>query len=246
MIDLATETKIGGVRVRLTKRQRQLPSRERLRLSRWVRAVGHCAAASRRRWLVDRKVTPSLDKVRGVYRRGRYVISQTYARKMGLERNWFRSREEFLREKPRARVPYWNTGGMWGKAPPDQYGTKGGGMQVRGSGRSGAVIDFYGQSVGRSTVEAGTFKRGKRAGQTRYKGRIANALKAATVFQQTGNNLTTPDDDQIEDLIAYVTEAVMSDTYASLGVPDRATRSAVNVSYNDGWLGLRLEKLKPR
>jgi len=242
MIDLATETKIGGVRARLTKRQRQLPSRERLRLSAFVRAVAHVAAANRRRWLRPQSIR-GLDKIPGRTIRGRYVISRRYARKMGMDRNWFRSREEFLSQKPK-RIPYYNTGGMWGNAPPDQYGRTGGGMQVRGSGRSGAIIDFYGRSVGSSSTNGGVYKSGKRKGQTKWSGKVSNALKAGTVKKHTGNNLTVPTDEQMEDLIQYVVAAVTEDVYVQFGAPVDKGGRVVRIRYNDRKLGADLERLR--
>lgn len=242
MIDLATETKIGGVRARLTKRQAQLPSRERLRLSRLVRAVAHVAAANRRRWLRPRSMA-GLDKHKGRTIRGRYIISRRYARKMGLDRNWFRSREEFVSQKPK-KIPYYNTGGMWGNAPPDQYGRTGGGMQVRGSGRSGAIIDFYGRSVGSSSTNGGVYKSGKRKGQTKWAGKVPNALKAGTVMRHTGNNLTVPTDEQMEDLIQHVVAAVTEDVYVSLGATGDGARRAVRIRYHDRKLGADLERLR--
>lgn len=243
MIDLAQETRINGVRVRLTKKQREFPIKERLRLSRWVRAVAHVAAAYRRRFIRP-KVSLDARRLRPKSgdASGGYLISKDYRRKMGLSKSWFRSRAEFLRAKPKPRAMFWNTGGMWGMAPPDQMGTKGGGMQVRGSGRDKAVIDFAGSSVGRSTVATGTITRGKNKGKTKYKGKVRNALKAATVYRQTGVQLTAPDDDLIEDLVLHVQETAAAEARAALGIDVK--RGRTEFSFNDRDLARDLKKLR--
>lgn len=245
MIDLKTETKIDGVRARLTKKQQAFPMRERLRLSRWVRAVSHVAAANRRRYLTPRQRRLDINRAGARVVRGRFVVSKEYARRMGLSRNWFESKQEFLQQKPKPRALFWNTGGMWGLAPPDHYGTRGGGMQVRGTGRSGATIDFYGQSLGASATQTGVYKRGKRAGQRRFTGKMQNTHKAASVFRSNDVNLTAPPDDLIEDLIRYAQRAAVAEIGAALGVTRRSP-TRTEISFANRELGRDLEKLERR
>jgi len=245
LIDLQTETQIDGVRVRLTKRQQAFPMRERLRLSRWVRAVAHVAAANRRRYLRPRGQRLDIDRANARVQRGRFVVSKEYARRMGLSRNWFKSKQEFLQQKPKPRALFWNTGGMWGLAPPDHYGTRGGGMQVRGTGRSGAVIDFYGQSLSASATQTGVYKRGKRAGQRRFSGKMQNTIKAASVFKSNDVNLTAPPDDLLEDLIRYAQRAAIAEIGASLGVT-RHSPTRTEIRFANADLGRDLAKLEQR
>ena len=113
-------------------------------------------------------------------------------------------------------------------------------MQVRGVGAAGATIDFYGQSVGAASKEIGVYKRGKKAGPRRFSGKIPNWRKAGTVWAKTGNNLTQPDDDDLEDFIRYVLSSMQDEIQAQLIDTGKSTR----VVYVNSALGRKLERLK--
>lgn len=95
----------------------------------------------------------------------------------------WRNSEDFHRIARIDDRSFWRTGGMWK------------GLRVRNWGGNGAIIEFAGQSVGQTGSMVKRRGRRKEGEDVVYerKSKVNNALKAWTVFAQTGILVVKPD-----------------------------------------------------
>lgn len=117
-----------------------------------------------------------------------FVISEPYAKLLGLTATRFSSSAAFHQAAGTKPGSFRVSGGMWA------------GLQVRNVGASAAVIDFGGSSLGGQRQSATT------AGGRQRKSpvRVRNQIKAGTVWRQSQVNVIQPKDGEVDAMAAAV------------------------------------------
>jgi hypothetical protein len=170
---------VDGILARLTKKQSVDPAA-------YVRAVQAVAIATPLAAHVRHRVRDERRPAEGVwggYARGRSVgMTPEYQSAAGLPRRYYPNEAAMHGNLPgRKRAQLFNVSGkMWD------------GLQVRGSGRSKAILDFDGTSMGRGLSEPVMRGRGKSRKLVVRPVMVRNARKAATVFQARDINIVQP------------------------------------------------------
>lgn len=117
-----------------------------------------------------------------------YVISDDYARALGLTQTKFRSSVAFHDAAGTKPGSFRVSGKMW-----QSLGT-------RNVGANAAILDFFGSSIGGARQSTTT-----KGGRTRARAvQVRNQVKAATVFRSSGVNVIQPKDSENEAMAAAV------------------------------------------
>lgn len=166
-------------------------SRANRSFSRYERALEHALQSGRtadaakfqeKLRKIDDRIQNLGDKIRP------FVISEDYARLIGVTKTRYRSSAAFHDEVGVRRNTFRVSGGMWE------------GLQVRNVGSDAVIIDFAGSSPGAFPSSARTA-----TGRTRKKAPLVrNQAKAGTVFNKLGVNPIQPTDGEQEALAAAV------------------------------------------
>jgi len=168
---------VDGVLARLTKKQSADPAA-------YVRAVQAVSIATPVAVHVRKRVRDDRRLAEGVWggysRSGSAVVSSEYAKDAGLPKRTYPSWAALHAALPgrKASQLFNMTGKMWE------------GLQVRGSGRAKAKIDFGGTSTGTESKIV-TLRNGRKL-KVADTIRVRNQTKAARVFLNKGINITQP------------------------------------------------------
>ena len=117
-----------------------------------------------------------------------YVVSEDYARLLGLAKTRWSSSAAFHAAAGTKPGTFRVSGGMWA------------GLQVRNVGASSVVLDFAGSSLG-GTRQSTTTKSGR---QRKKPVQVRNQVKAGTVFRQSKVNPIQPKDAEVDAMVSAV------------------------------------------
>lgn len=117
-----------------------------------------------------------------------YVISEAYAKLVGVPATRFSSSAAFHQAAGTKPGTFRVSGGMWA------------GLQVRNVGASAVVLDFAGSTLG-GTRQSSTTKSGR---QRKNPVLVRNQVKAGTVFRQSKVNVIQPKDSEVDAMGAAV------------------------------------------
>ncbi len=171
---------VDGVLARLTKAQ----SADVSKFARAVDAVALAAPlAVRMRERVRERRQPAAGELPG-YGSAAVMLSEQYAQRAGLSSQWWRSSDAMHAALGQGRG-YHVTGGMWA------------GLQVRGSGKASAVIDFGGSSIGRGQVKIVRLRYGRTIARV-LPVMVRNSQKAGGIYLHHKINVVEPTMAEVE------------------------------------------------
>jgi len=167
---------VDGLLARLTKQQSADPGR-------FVRAVQAVAVGVPVALHIRTRVRDERRLAEGVWggygRSQTQIVTQAYKDAAGLDSRYYQSNAALHAALPNPSKLFHVTGAMWD------------GLQVRGSGRSKAVLDFTGTSIGKGARKVTRTRRGrtvvKSVPQT-----VRNSAKAFGIFAAKGINVLQP------------------------------------------------------
>tara|TARA_R110002126_G_scaffold188924_3_gene337262 strand:+ start:2283 stop:3020 length:738 start_codon:yes stop_codon:yes gene_type:complete len=173
---------VDGVLARLTGSQSKAFADEATRPVRAVTAVavGLSLALQMRRRVRDERITAK-GPFAGYSRIAHVVMSQQYADAAGLSRRYWPSSAAMHGQLPGGNKLFSVTGKMWE------------GLQVRGSGKAGAIIDFGGTSMGKGVNKIERTVRGKPVIRNKP-AMVRNSEKAGGILAKTGVHILEPTD----------------------------------------------------
>lgn len=175
---------VDGVLARLTGSQSKAFADGATRPIRAINAVavGLPLALQMRRRVRDERITAK-GPFAGYSRLAHVVLSQQYADAAGLSRRYWPSSAAMHGQLPGGNKLFSVTGKMWE------------GLQVRGSGKDRAVIDFGGTSMGKGVNKIERTVRGKPVIRNKP-AMVRNSEKAGGILAKTGVHILEPTNDE--------------------------------------------------
>ena len=196
---------VDGVLARLTGSQSKAFADEATRPVRAVTAVavGLPLALQMRRRVRDEGITAK-GPFAGYSRFAHVVMSQQYADAAGLSRRYWPSSAAMHGQLPGGNKLFSVTGKMWE------------GLQVRGSGKDRAVIDFGGTSMGKGINKIERTVKGKPVIRNKP-AMVRNSEKAGGIFAKSGVNIVEPTEAEWSTSAAVMMAAVARGVSVAFG-----------------------------
>lgn len=196
---------VDGLLARLTRRQSADPSA----YSRAVTAVALAAplALAMRERVRDKRLLPG--RKWPAFGRRPVYFSDAYRQQAGLAKAWYAS-SQLMHAALSHQKGFFVTGGMWG------------GLQVRGSGRDSAIIDFGGSSIGRGVNKIERTRKGKTV-LVNKPAVVRNSQKAGGIFTALKINVLRPEQSELDTAAAVLVERIANNwAVAAGGDPGKA------------------------
>lgn len=201
---------VGGVLARLTKAQSVDPGA-------YTRAIEAVSVATPLALQMRRRVRDEQRTAQGPWsgysRASRVVLTEQYASAAGLAKRYYPHSAAMHANLRNGGKLFSVTGKMWEA------------LQVRGSGRDRAVVDFAGSSLGRGTVVKK--RRGKNGVRlVAVPATVRNAQKAGAILRHRDINVVEPTDTELEACAALVIERGVNGVQVTWG--ETPTQSRVS------------------
>ena len=200
---------VDGMLLRLTKKQTAQTKRD-VRMARSLGDVLRLAQLTARHVRARMLRGHSATKPRQRGARSQWIVRKAYADLVGARSHRHNSKRAFYAAAGASFATSSISGGMWR------------GLEVRGTGRDGAIISFRGSSIG-GTGKSGRTKSGKkRRGATAA--RVKNTIKAATVWRNKRVNVLQPTTKEVAAMGAAAAVRAFDNVGATLGLDRRIAR----------------------